>query len=86
VIFIGGYQNFLRRMNAGGNTMRDEQVENALRLVRKTFADDPAYVPEGVKIWNSNRIIHPRMYTQRYRSTSPAQAKIQTMIDEPIYM
>ena len=83
---MGGYQNFLRRMNAGGNTMRNEQIENALHLVRQTFADDPSYIPDGVTVWNSERIIHPRIYTQRYRSTSPAQANIQTLIHEPIYM
>lgn len=83
---MGGYQNFLRRMNAGGNTIRNEQIENALHLVRQTFADDPSYIPDGVTVWNSERIIHPRIYTQRYRSTSPAQAAIQTMIHEPIYM
>lgn len=83
---MGGYQNFLRRMNAGGNTMRNEQIENALHLVRQTFADDPSYVPDGVQVWNSERILHPRIYSQRYRSTSPAQSVIQTMIHEPIYM
>lgn len=73
-------------MNAGGTTMRNEQIENALQLVRQTFIDDPSYIPEGVNIWHSDRIIHPRIYSQKYRSTSPAQANIQTMINEPIYM
>ena len=54
---MGGYQNFLRRMNAGGNTMRNEQIENSLHLVRHTFADDPSYIPEGVQVWNSDRIL-----------------------------
>lgn len=83
---LGGYQNFLTRMNAGGNTMRNEQIENALRLVNYTFADDPSYIPEGVTVWNTDRVIHPRIYTNKYRSTSPAQAKIQTLIREPFYM
>ena len=83
---MGGYQNFLRRMNAGGNTMRNEQIENSLHLVRHTFADDPSYIPEGVQVWNSDRILHPRIYQEKYRSTSPAQAQIQTLIHEPIYM
>ena len=83
---MGAYQNFLRRMKAGGNSMRDDQIHNALHMVQETFADDPSYVPDGVTIWNSDRIIHPRIYNQTYRSTSPAQANIQTMIHEPIYM
>lgn len=66
--------------------MRNEQIENALRLVNHTFADDPSYIPEGVQVWNSDRIIHPRIYQQKYRSTSPSQANIQTLINEPIYM
>ena len=82
---MGGYQNFLRRMNAGGNTMRNEQIENSLHLVRHTFADDPSYIPDGVQVWNSERILHPRIYQETYRSTSPEQAQIQTMIHEPIY-
>lgn len=82
---MGGYQNFLRRMNAGGNTVRNEQIENALHLVRHTFADDPSYIPDGVQVWNSERILHPRIYQETYRSTSPEQARIQTLIHEPIY-
>ena len=61
---MGGYQNFLRRMNAGGNTMRNEQIENSLHLVRYTFADDPSYIPDGVQVWNSERILHPRIYQE----------------------
>lgn len=82
---MGGYQNFIRRMNAGGNTMRNEQIENALRLVNHTFADDPSYIPDGVQVWNTDRILHPRIYQEKYRSTSPEHAQIQTMIHEPIY-
>jgi len=73
-------------MKAGGTTMRNEQLENALHLVRQTFADDPSYIPDGVTVWNTDRLIHPRIYSNKYRSTSPAQANIQTMIDEPFYM
>jgi hypothetical protein len=83
---VGGYENFLKRMNAGGKTMREEQIENALHLVRQTFADDPSYIVDGVTVWNTNRLIHPRIYSDKYRSTSPAQASIQTMINEPFYM
>lgn len=83
---MGGYQNFIRRMNAGGNTMRNEQIENALRLVNHTFADDPSYIPDGVQVWNTDRILHPRIYQEKYRSTSPAHSQIQTKIHEPIYM
>lgn len=66
--------------------MRKEQIENALHLVSQTFEDDPSYVAEGVQVWRSDRILHPRFYSQRFRSTSPAQALIQTMIHEPFYM
>lgn len=66
--------------------MRNEQIENALHLVRNTFADDPSYIPDGVQVWNSERILHPRIYQETYRSTSPAQANIQTLIHEPFYM
>lgn len=83
---MGGYQNFMRRMNAGGKTVREEQIENSLHLVRQTFADDPSYIPDGAEIWNSERILHPRIYNETYRSTSPAQANIQTMINEPFYL
>lgn len=83
---MGGYKNFLLRMNAGGNTMRSEQIENALRLVDQTFKDDPSYVVDGVTIWNTDRVIHPRIYLNKYRSTSPAQASIQTQIHEPFYL
>ena len=50
---MGGYQNFLRRMNAGGNMMRNEQIHNALHLLQEIFADDPSYIPAGVTVWNS---------------------------------
>ena len=56
---MGGYQNFLRRMNAGGNTMRNEQIENALHLVRQTFADDPSYIPDGVPYGIQNELFIP---------------------------
>ena len=45
---MGGYQNFLRRMNAGGNIMRDEQIHNALHMIQETFADDPSYIKNAV--------------------------------------
>lgn len=83
---MGGYENFMRRMKAGGTTYRDEQIENARMLVEQTFEDDPSYLVDGVKIWNTDRIIHPRIYEDKYRSSSPAQAKIQTRLEEPFYM
>ena len=82
---MSGYSNFLIRMNAGGNTMRLEQIENARRMTETTFADDPSYVVEGCPIWYSDRVIHPRIYNYTYRSTQPFQASIQTLIDEPFY-
>ena len=54
---MGGYQNFLRRMNAGGNTMRNEQIENALHLVRQTFADDPSSIRSGIVLLRQHRQI-----------------------------
>lgn len=81
-----GYQNFLRRMNAGGKTMREEQIENAMHLVNQTFEDDPSYIVDGVTIWKTDRVIHPRIYQDKYRSTSSAQANIQTRIHEPFYL
>lgn len=83
---MGGYENFMKRMNAGGTTYRDEQIENARRLVEQTFADDPSYIVDGVRVWNTDRVLHPRIYEDRFRSTSPAQAKIQTRINEPFYL
>ena len=44
---MSSYQNFLIRMNAGGTTMRNEQIENAQHLVKQTFADDPSYIPDA---------------------------------------
>lgn len=83
---MGSYDNFLLRMNAGGRTVREEQIENALHLLRQTFADDPSYIVDGVTIWNTDRVVHPRIYLEKHRSTSPSQANIQTLINEPIYM
>lgn len=83
---MGGYANFIKRMNAGGNTMRTEQIENSIRQVVQTFADDPSYVPEGASIINTDRIIYPRIYEEKYRSTSPAHAKIMTKNCDPFYM
>lgn len=83
---MGGYQNFIRRMKAGGFTMRDEQIENARHLLCQTFADDPSYIVDGAAVWNTDRVLHPRIYSNKYRSTSPAQANIQTLIEEPFYM
>ena len=83
---MSGYLNFLKRMNAGGKTMREEQIENACHLIQSTFADDPSYVVEGCPIWYSDRIIHPRIYDYKWKSTLPFQATIQTQIDEPFYL
>lgn len=83
---MGSFQNFLLRMNASGNTMQNEQLENAARLVQQTFADDPSYITDGVTVYNTDRLIHPRIYLQKYRTTSPAQASIQTQNYEPFYM
>lgn len=83
---MGGFQNFLLRMKAGGNTMRNEQIENAMRLVQQTFADDPSYVPDGVTVYHTDRLIHPRIYLHKYRTTSPAQANIQTQIYEQFFV
>lgn len=83
---MGGFQNFLLRMKSGGNSMRNEQIENAMQLVQQTFADDPSYVPDGVTIYNTDRLIHPRIYLHKYRTTSPAHASIQTQIHEPFYI
>lgn len=83
---MGGYENFMRRMNAGGTTYRDEQIENARMLVEQTFEDDPSYLVDGARIWNSDRIIHPRIYEDKHRASSPAQAKIMTRLNEPVYM
>lgn len=66
--------------------MRGEQIENALRLVQQTFADDPSYIEGGVTVHHTDRLIHPRIYQHKYRTTSPAQAGIQTQIHEPIYL
>ena len=83
---MGGYENFMKRMNAGGTTYRDEQIENARMLVEQTFADDPSYIVDGVRVWNTDRVLHPRIYEDKYRASSPAQAKIQTLLSEPFYM
>ena len=73
-------------MNAGGTTMRSEQIENAQRLLEQTFIDDPSYVVVGTPVWYSDRILHPRIYDYKWKSTTPFQATIQTLIKEPIYL
>lgn len=83
---MSGYANFLKRMNAGGRTMREEQIENSCRLLDMTFTDDPSYVAEGTPIWYSDRVIHPRIYDYKWKSTTPFQATIQTQLYEPIYL
>ena len=83
---MGGFKNFLLRMQSGGNSMRGEQIENAIRLVQQTFADDPSYIVDGVTVYHTDRLIHPRIYLHKYRATSPAQANIQTQIHEPFYV
>lgn len=83
---MSGYANFLKRMNAGGKTMREEQIENAGRLLEQTFTDDPSYLVNGTSIWYSDRIIHPRIYDYKWKSTTPFQASIQTQLHEPIYL
>lgn len=83
---MGSFQNFILRMEAGGDSMRNEQIQNAAYLVQQTFADDPSYIPEGVRIYNTNRVIHPRIYLHKFRTTSPAHANIQTQIHEPFYL
>ena len=83
---MSGYHNFLKRMNAGGKTMREEQIENAKRLLEYTFTDDPSYVIGGTPVWYSDRVLHPRIYDYKWKSTTPFQATIQTQIHEPIYL
>lgn len=83
---MGGYDNFVRRMNAGGTNMRLEQIENARKLVEYTFADDPSYLEDGAKIWYSDRIIHPRIYRHSFKNTLPDHAEIQTILEEPFYV
>lgn len=83
---MSGYENFLLRMNACGNTLREEHIENSKMLLNMTFTDDPSYIPEGVKVWYSDRIIHPRIYDYKWKSTTPFQATIQTLINEPFYL
>lgn len=83
---MGGYQNFMLRMRMSGNNLRNEQIMDSKYILSDTFADDPSYIPEGVTIWNTDRVIHPRIYSETYRATSPAHAKIQTLIHEPFYM
>ena len=73
-------------MRSDGNTFREGQINAAIYLLDQTFEDDPSYVPDGVEVWGTNRRIHPRIFEDTYRSTSPASANIQTMIHEPIYL
>lgn len=83
---MGGYSNFLKRMNAGGTTLRGEQIENSQRLLQQTFAEDPSYQVNGTPVWYSDRILHPRIYDYTWKSTLPAQAAFQTMLNEPVYL
>lgn len=83
---MGGYANFLKRMNAGGITLREEQIENAQRHLQQTFADDPSYQVNGCPVWYSERILHPRIYDYTWKSTLPAQASFQTELNEPVYL
>ena len=83
---MGGYGNFIKRMNAGGTTMRTEQIENGRKLLEATFADDPSYLPNGAKIWYTDRKIYPRIYQHSFKTTLPDTAQIQTMIDDPFYV
>lgn len=83
---MSGYNNFIKRMNAGGKTIREEQIENARRLLENSFADDPSYIAEGAEVWYSDRILHPRIYDYKWKSTTPFEATIQTMIHEPIFL
>ena len=83
---MGGYANFLKRMNAGGTNMRREQIENAQRLIGQTFTDDPSYVEEGTPVWYSDRVLHPRIYDYKWKSTTPFQTTFQTQIFEPVYL
>ena len=82
---MSGYENFLKRMNAGGTTMRLEQIENGRRILESTFADDPSYIIDGCQVWYSNRIVYPRIYGHSYKSTLPDTAEFQTMVDKPLY-
>lgn len=83
---MGSFQNFLLRMKAGGGSMRDDQIKNATHLVEETFTDDPSYIKDGTTIYQTNRVIHPRIYLQKYRSSSPAQASIQTQLHERFFI
>ena len=83
---MGGYANFLTRMNAGGNTVRNEQIENAQMLLSTTFADDPSYQIQGTEVWYSERVLHPRIYGYTWKSTTPPQASFQTMLNERVYL
>lgn len=79
-------EKFHKRMNNAGGTLRLERVRDSRRMLQSTFADDPSYIAEGVRIWHTDRIIHPRINEYVWKSTLPFQADIQTMYDEPIYM
>lgn len=83
---LSGYTNFLKRMNAGGTNFRRESIENSLHLLDMTFADDPSYCEDGVSIWYSERVIHPRIYNCKWKSTTPSQASIQTLLNEEFYV
>lgn len=78
------YENFIKRMNAGGINYRKEQIENAVEYLKSTFKDDPSYVESGTPVWGTDKVIYPRITDYEFRTTQPFQATIQTMIDDPI--
>lgn len=82
---MGGYDNFLKRMNAGGTTMRLEQIENGRELIKSTFADDPSYVVDGCPVWYSDKTVYPRIYGLSHKPNLPDVAEFQTMYDDPLY-
>lgn len=83
---MSAYENFLKRMKTAGNTIQDEQIEDTKNFLSEVFTDDPSYQKNGCPVWYSDRILHPRIYDFKWKSTTPFQATIQTMIEEPIYL
>ena len=85
-MILVSYDTFMRRMTAGGTTVRLEHIENGRRLLEYAFADDPSYIADGCPVWYSDRVIYPRIYGHSFKTSLPDTAEIQTLIDDPFYV
>lgn len=80
---MGSFENFQKRLETGGGSVRNAAIQSTKELLNYTFSDDPSFRGD-VTFWGKNEILPIRLYGCSIKSGGASQQSFQTPLNFPI--